>query len=230
MTKNITIGRTKAHTAYYNKAGERVPSTTTVINGNLGWNKGALLGWTRKLALAGIDPNEVRDQAGSVGTITHAMIEADILGVEIEDLDDFPKADVEAAKHGFVSFQHWAELVGFQPKFTELRLVSERLQTGGTLDLVGVVARPGPKRKKWSLIDIKTSKDIHDEHRIQVAQYQDMYREHRNRLLEPYILHLNKETGEFQMVPLGDLTDELAAFERLRDLHDFKKIIGAKSA
>lgn len=225
--ENITIGRTKAHTRYHNAEGNRLPSVTTIINANLGWNKGALLGWTRKLALQGIDPNEIRDQAGSIGTITHAMIEAHILGVEIEDLPDFPKADIAAAKDGLYSYVHWAELVGFTAKHTELRLVSEAYQTAGTLDIIGLVDKPGPGRKKWSLIDIKTSKSVHTEHHIQVAEYQDLYLEHKGRLLEPYILWINKETGEFQMIYLGNLETELEAFRHLRRLHDIKKELGA---
>ena len=33
-----------AHTIYKNYLGKRLKSVTTIINGNLGWNKGALIG------------------------------------------------------------------------------------------------------------------------------------------------------------------------------------------
>jgi len=46
-----------AHTIYRNKQKKRLKSVTTIINGNLGWKTGALIGWNLKLVDQGLNPS-----------------------------------------------------------------------------------------------------------------------------------------------------------------------------
>ena len=64
-----------AHTIYKNLKGKRLRSVTTIINQNLGWSKGALLGWQLKLFDEGLDPRKELKKAGNIGTLAHEMIE-----------------------------------------------------------------------------------------------------------------------------------------------------------
>ena len=70
---------TKQHTVYKTSDGERLPGVTTVIN-ELGWNKNMLIAWSRREALAGNDPNKIKDEAAKPGTLTHSFIEGHIKG------------------------------------------------------------------------------------------------------------------------------------------------------
>ena len=114
MTKTISA-KTKAHTRYKNDEGKVIPSVTTIIGGNLGWNKGALIGWSRKMALQGIDPNKERDEAADVGTLAHALIEeyitekALLLEVISVDRDLYAPANLEMAMNAFNAFVEWEE-------------------------------------------------------------------------------------------------------------------------
>ena len=67
--------KTKSHQRYRLANGDIVRGVTTIIGDNLGWNKNALIGWARKEAMAGKDPNKLRDQAADIGTITHFIIQ-----------------------------------------------------------------------------------------------------------------------------------------------------------
>ena len=64
-----------AHTIYKNESGKRLKSVTTIINGNLGWKTGALIGWNLKLVDQGLNPRAELKKAGRIGTLAHTMIE-----------------------------------------------------------------------------------------------------------------------------------------------------------
>ena len=224
-------GKVKLHTRYKNEAGKVVPGVTTVIN-NLGWNKGALMGWARKVAMMGEDPDKIRDEAADIGTIAHMLVEVHLLEIvkkisneearEIAefDPDQWAPADMDKAENGFLAYLEWEDQHKVEPLSTETRLVSEKYQYGGTLDLVARVD------DELSLIDFKTSKGIWPEHKIQVAAYVHLYKENYGWELKPHILQLNKETGEFHYLPPSELSmgKSWKLFKMLREIHDMKKI------
>ncbi|GAG48487.1 unnamed protein product, partial [marine sediment metagenome] len=160
MAKQISK-KTKAHTRYKNAEGKVVPSVTTIIGGNLGWNKGALIGWTRKMALQGIDPSKERDEAADIGTLAHALIEEHITSIapHLEpvpvDKDLYSPANLDKAENAFLSYLDWEKQHDIDltdPRVqTEIRLVSEWLQYGGMLDLIA------PIDGVLSLIDFKST-------------------------------------------------------------------------
>ncbi len=54
------MARTKAHGgSYITTKGKKCRSVTTILGGNLGWNKQVLIGWARRQALSGHHPELV---------------------------------------------------------------------------------------------------------------------------------------------------------------------------
>lgn len=174
------------HTAYKNAAGKRVASVTTV-NGVLG--KDALIKWAaeeeRSGVLACMESGEAlpdslfyetkRDRAANVGTIAHAMAEAFVNGLDLET-DNLPAELVAQARFPFERFRaRWIEQ-GLELVESEVEMVSERWQVGGTADLI-VRNRDG----RLGLMDLKTSKASkwwpYDETFAQVAAYAEMWAE-----------------------------------------------------
>jgi len=174
------------HTAYKNAAGKRVASVTTVI-GVLG--KEALIKWAaeeeRSGVLACMESGEAlpdslfyetkRDRAANVGTIAHAMAEAFVNGLDLET-DNLPPELVNQALFPFERFRaHWIT-EGLELVESEVEMVSERWQVGGTADLL-VRNRHGV----LGLMDLKTSKASkwwpYDETFAQVAAYTEMWME-----------------------------------------------------
>jgi len=73
---------------YINAKGERVPGVTTIISGNLGWNKQALMYWAWNEGVNGRHYRETSQTAADIGTIAHAMVEADLKGKDWQKLVD----------------------------------------------------------------------------------------------------------------------------------------------
>ena len=51
----MKLDKTAAHQKYHILDGTEVPGVTTIIGKQLGWNKGALTGWARKMGAQGLD-------------------------------------------------------------------------------------------------------------------------------------------------------------------------------
>jgi len=221
--------KTKAHTRYKNLAGKVVPSVTTIIGGNLGWNKGALIGWTRKMALQGIDPSKERDEAADVGTLAHALIEEHIttvaphLEVVPVDVELYSPANLKMAENAFQAYLSWEEQNNVDltdPRVqTELRLVSEWLQYGGTLDLIA------PVDGVLSLVDFKSTNALYAEHRIQLAAYEWLCEEAFGEAIPTHLLQVSKKEGDFHHHQFVDLSNEMEIFRLLVRLHQLHKIV-----
>ena len=218
---------TKAHQRYRSKVimqknglGKILPGVTTVIDGNLGWNKRILMAWSRKTALAGEDPDAVRDEAGISGTCAHLMVECHIKGIQ-PDLSNFTPCQVEKAENGFLAFLDWEQgQQGLKYGRLEFGVVSEEWAYGGTVD---IEAFSGDDL--W-MIDLKTSKGLYPEMKIQVAAYAKAYEEQEGRKIDQcHLLQLNKEDGAFHHYTIPNDTIEAAweVFKRLRELHGMKK-------
>jgi|Deesub1362A_J573_1020465.scaffolds.fasta_scaffold00751_27 hypothetical protein len=231
------MAKTKAHTRYRLDDGTVVPSVTTIINQNLGWNKAQLIAWARREALAGNDPDKIRDQAADRGTIAHGMIEELLTGKPF-DRSEYAPADLEKAERSVEGFREWMSRYDLEVLETERALVHPVLRYGGTIDLLAMLDG------KLAIIDFKTSKGVYATHRIQLAAYWELVVYH---LLEgdlghhfdaanvPYImpwvspschiLHLDYRRGDFTHYPLGPLSHELEAFLHLLALEKLRKEI-----
>jgi hypothetical protein len=131
-------------------------------------NKPALVPWANRLGLDGIDVAKHVDELAQAGTLTHAMVLADLQGhVQLEDglTDGYTRHEIELAENAFLSYLEWKKGHVLEPFIAEVPLVSERFEFGGTPDFFGLVdGEP-------TVLDFKTSKDIYPEHLIQLAAY-----------------------------------------------------------
>ncbi len=176
-----------AHTIYKNKNDKRLKSVTTIINGNLGWSKGALIGWTRKHCLNGDDSMKLLKEAGRIGTLAHTMIEEFIKGGVVK-LDDYTPKEISQAKTAYYAFYNWIANNNVEFHETELKLVSEQYQFGGTFDAICEV------NGKLVICDWKTSNDVHTEFLIQLGAYRQLIQENLDyKIKGAILLKLDKE-------------------------------------
>ena len=93
-----------------------------------------------------------RDKAASLGTITHARIEAWLRGEALE-ADDLPADLYAQSVNGFDRFRRWWDGHGLKFVASEFQMVSEAMQVGGTMDVLASSAEHGTV-----VVDIKSSK------------------------------------------------------------------------
>ncbi len=209
------MDKAKAHTIYKNKVGKRVPGVTTIL-GNLGWNKNMLIAWSRREALAGNDPNKIRDKSADIGTCAHYLCECDAKEIK-PDLSEYSQANIDIAENCFLGYLEWKKVHKIEKITSEIPLVSEK-GFGGTIDML---YKSGDK---LILGDIKTSKNIYLEHKIQLSAYYHLLLENNYKIDEVYILHLSKN-GDFAPYKIKELDNYWEAFAHCLGLHYLKKII-----
>ena len=183
---------TRQHTVYKTSDGERLPGVTTVIN-ELGWNKNMLIAWSRREALAGNDPDKIKNEAARPGTLMHSFIEGHIKGEKVDTVD-FTENQIELAKNSYFAFVEWEKAM--KPKYlgTEIQLVSEKYRFGGTADMIGEIGG------ELVLCDWKSSKGVYPEMTIQVAAYKIAYEEMNpgKKVHHGGILRLDRETSAYE--------------------------------
>jgi len=227
------MAKTKAHQKYISPVtGKPVPGSTTIIGGNLGWNKYILMAWAKRTAMAGEDPDKVRDQAGEIGTIAHEMVE-EHLGLTYDaipekpfDADQYAPVHVEKGQLAYEGYLDWEKTIELEPLHSEIQLAHPYLLYGGTIDMMAMV------NGVLTVVDFKTSKGVYADHIIQVASYRQMFIDYQESVEDPVdpdiptlILHMSKEDGRF--TPYHFTADQLAVpwriFTHLVDLHYLKK-------
>lgn len=212
-----------------------IPGVTTVLS-NLGWNVRALMHWAWQQGWDQKDYREEKKEAANVGTVAHKLIEIDVTqGVVVEDDITGLKVAygpevVEKALVAYESWIRWRDSHEFQSLAAEESLVSEELQTGGTLDhrMAMAVAYVQSRR---AILDVKVTKGLYPEHIIQVSTYAYM----RNELFpdepieELHWLKLGKEepsfAHEYMEYDSKVVRASVEAFRHLRALHSLKKEI-----
>ena len=213
-----------AHPIYKNAEGKRLPSVTTVISKHK--DPGGLIHWAWTEGVEGRDYRKTRDAAGDIGHTVHDLVEQFISTGEDPDLFEEP----EAVGMAFGSFQRWLECMKIEIKHTEVSLVCECHQTGGTPDAIGVLPSGA-----YVLLDWKTSGSIYPDHLVQVAAYKHLAlhgtingqgsKALASDCQEIHIVRFGKEFGEFrhQSCPLtvADLAWE--QFCDLRSMYDRAK-------
>jgi hypothetical protein len=206
--KRYTVDMLRAHQIYKNAAGKRVPGVTTIL-GIL--DKPGLLKWAFRMGQEGKDIEKVRDEAAAVGTVAHARVEAYLRGLEF-DASGITLERMRQSGFAFDAFVEWWTREGYETAGSEMQLVSERWQVGGTLD---ILAR---KNDALTLVDIKTSNGLYREHRLQVAAYAAMYEEtHLAECIEQIMLVRipKEEAGVIEPVEVLNRADCEAAFGSL---------------
>jgi len=181
---------------YKNQNGKRLKSVTTVISNQLGWNKHALIAWYTKLATSGQDPYVELQIAGRIGTLAHNMIDGFINNKKV-DQSEFTTNEQIQARMAYNCFCDWHKNNNVKFLESELSLISEKYQFGGTLDAIAIV------NDKLLILDWKTSSDIYSEMLIQIAAYRQLYKEYHNydsfyNIKGAMILKLNKDKREYE--------------------------------
>lgn len=181
---------------YFLKDGTKVPGTTTVIGRFK--DSGGLMHWAFKQGQSGkATLYEERDKAADIGTCAHAMVEAFINDGDA-DLDEIlrtlPENDRAKAWSAFNAYRAWAKNFKVKIVEQEIMLVSEEYKYGGTLDAVGYVG------KALCLLDWKTSSAVRTDYLVQLAAYDNLWKE--NRPDKPitggfHLLRFSKEFGDF---------------------------------
>ena len=207
---------TALHTISRNKKKETVPSVTTVIN-DLGWNKEALTRWTRNMVEQGQDPDKVRDHAAAVGTLAHALIDGYFTGVPVDTSLYTPAAQEEAASC-FLAFRNWESGHRIEVLGSEVPVISEEHQYGGTVDLIASI--DGIR----SILDWKTGRGVYPEHEIQLAAYGQAWNEtHPDEPVAAFhLIHLDREAATYRHHCYDDLASSFTIFRHLRAIYDLR--------
>lgn len=156
--------KAKVHTRYKTAKGVPVPGVTTIL-GMDGSKLGALMAWANKEGLAGRVSSKSSDAFADIGTLIHYLVECDVKGVE-PDLGDYSPNQVEVAREAFKKWVEWKSQHQFELIHSELPLVSEKKEFGGTLDVLAKVDG------RITLIDVKTSAKIRGSHKTQTTAYE----------------------------------------------------------
>lgn len=204
---------------YLNAAGKRVPSVTTILS-NLGWNRDGLMYWAWNQGREGLEFRESRQASANVGTVAHAMVEANIHGREWiadgEDPDTIRKADM-----AYGQFRIWAESTRLRIIATEVYLVSEEHQFGGTPDAIAVAGNA------LTLPDWKTGSAVYTEAVLQVSAYLHAAEEVMGETFTggAHLCRFDQDAGGFmhRWIPREALGPAWRVFLRLRDIHDQRK-------
>lgn len=147
-----------------------IPSVTTIIGNQLGWNKQTLLNWYAREFRAGRDPENKRDVAANTGTVCHEYIEAFAQDREIdgEVLTKASMDDIIIAENGLKQFKSLLESKDYKITHSEVAVFSTEHKYGGRIDY-GINGH--------ILGDIKTSSNVYPDHIIQLAAYDLALRE-----------------------------------------------------
>ena len=206
---------------YLNKKGKRVPSVTTIISGNLGWNKGVLMHWANKMGLEGKNHRDVSGKAADAGTLAHDMVECEILEKPYKPPEEVDYELLEKAQMCLANFIHWRKSVDFTPVHTELAMVSESFQYGGCIDCLAFI------NGKLAIFDWKSSNGVYVDYVIQAMAYKHLWEENepQNPLEGIYLFRMDKKEASWATHFWRDVPKAWEAFKHLRELHDLQKEI-----
>lgn len=242
---------------YKNHEGIRVPGTTTI--GGRFKDSGALIMWAYKqgrehenLAARGLPaPSrlyESVEEAASIGTTAHSMVEAHINGEEPDEVlgqalkavakdkrDEYAKA----ATSSFKAYRAWERMTNLEIVAQEVQLVSEEHQFGGTPDAVGKI------EGELCLVDWKTSNSVYPEMLLQLAAYKHLVE--RGFILGSdgkatdeqlgmeltggfHLCRFAKEHGDFAHHYYPDLSEAWEQFKRFRAAYETDKQLKKRAA
>ena len=203
---------------YRLKDGTKVSGVTTVIGSNVGWSKNQLVYWAWNLGMQQIDYKKTSEKAMSAGTIAHEMIEKDLKNEKLVRPSDVATEIIDKAETAFLSWLEWKDRMKFTLEKSELSLVSEQYQFGGTIDFIPLIDG------KLSIFDFKTGSGIYEDHLLQVSAYRELMRE--AGMETPggiHILNLGKEDASFKHFFWQSLPEAWEAFLAALKLHNIHK-------
>lgn len=207
------MARDKAH-IIYKVNGKRVPGVTTVLSVLA---KPALITWSNKLGLNGIDVNKYVDDKAAIGTLAHEMIMNHFAGEET-DTRDYSPNQVDYAENSVFSYLAWEHGKEIKPILIEHAMVHERLLYGGTCDLYCEL--DGVK----TLVDFKTGSGIFPEHYYQLCAYRKLLFENGYDVDQAMILNIPRAESEaFKVETYTDFETGEEIFQHCLELYKLIK-------
>jgi hypothetical protein len=193
----------------YKVDGKKVPSVTTILGRYK--NATGLLIWSNKLGLEGKSYHSELNKAGDIGTDFHELAEKHITN-EYYELPDDP-----VVQECFNKFKDWWTEQEYDVTFTEKSFCCRKYKYGGTADLLV---------NGDTLVDFKTSKQVYDDHLVQLGAYKYMIEEQDGIQINKGILaRFGKETDDFEIrnFTKSDLNKGWKYFKLLREAFDLDK-------
>jgi hypothetical protein len=186
--------RSRAHQRYKTSDGRPAVGVTTVLSQ---MNKPCLVAWANKLGLQGIDSTKYVDALARIGSCTHYLVECDAKGITPK-LGDFTANEIETAKKSFQKWINWRSQNKFELVESELNLVSDAFQFGGTCDIYAII------NGTPTVLDIKTSKICYSEQRTQVIAYMRLMIENKKPVTDARIIRIGRDENEgFEDILVG---------------------------
>ena len=150
----------------YKFQGDYFPSVTTILGEILDEPEG-LTQWKLK----NLDWEKTTNRSAIIGTLVHYRILNELAPQTLE-LPDIPFDEIpaDALKRVELSQLMWEELglkIG-HPRKVEKFAVNQEYKFAGKPDLVA------PINDVYTLVDLKTSREIHDTHRLQMGGYHEL--------------------------------------------------------
>lgn len=177
----MSNARFSPHQRIFLRNGAKATSVTTAL-GELA--KPALYRWNNLMGLKGIDTLKYVDEKAAAGSLAHAMILADLRGIE-PDMKEYTQYAIDQAENSFLKYLDWKKGRDIEPILVEEALLHDPIPTEETLfgdegiedstDLVppycGIIDLYCKLNGVPTLVDFKTSKAVYDEHWYQVSAY-----------------------------------------------------------
>ena len=206
---------------YKNEAGKRVPGVTTVIGRFK--DSGGLMFWAFEQGKAA-ERGEIerlydqRDEAGSLGTVVHEMVEAHIDQADYMMPSDLTGEQTTKVWEAYGAYFEWQKNCGMEFVAQEIPLVSEQYQYGGCPDAIAMI------NGKLCLIDWKTSNAVYPDYMIQLAAYKHLWEENGNDPIEGFHLcRFSKDYGDFAHHYYPELDDAWEQFKLFRQSYEIDK-------
>ncbi|MCP4537811.1 MAG: PD-(D/E)XK nuclease family protein [Chloroflexi bacterium] len=216
--KNRLRKASKAHQKYKLRDGTIVPGVTT-ITGQMA--KPALMTWSNRLGLDGIEYKTFLDNTAQAGTCGHLLVTERLKGNVKPDLSEFTAIQIEAGRLSEAHFWEWWHEVDAKPLYVEQSYVSEVWRFGGQCDLIAEIDG------RVEIVDLKTGSGIYPEMYTQVAGYAILAEENGISIDRARILNIPREEANpflEAVVPMLEVEKEL--FLKLLEVYQLRKGLG----
>lgn len=189
-------------TRYILKDGTDAPGVTTIL-GSIGWGKNALIGWSNKIGLQGIEQKTELKRMADIGSCAHDQFEAALTRKFVTGRAWPPEIE-EAARPPVQAFDQWRRGKNLQLVASEFPLVSEVFRVGGTPDGIVRFDR-GPQ----ILIDWKTSSALYGTYIAQVAAYVAMIKHQYDKTItSALVLRFGKDGAAEELEVTGQMLED----------------------
>ena len=202
-------------TGYQNKDNKRLAGVTTALN----WfgDKGGIIYAANKLGLEGKTiKDEWYTKAAHIGTLGHDLFEQHIhkeLNMELIeiDLDEYTTEEITRANVAKGAAVQWFENTKLEIVWTEMPLVSEKMQIGGTPDALAI-----DSQKNYVIPDWKTG-GVFGSALFQVAAYKIIVEENfpEIEIKGFHIVRFAKDTGDFVHRYYPELDEQVEAYPQM---------------